>query len=166
MCKRKAANPEEADFLVKKWVDKLLSKASKILETYVSNDLEANKDSSFLTPPTQSSMSHRTEAAMSELLSRAISAVYTIGSIVLICPSVKINAVVPMLHKIITSGRSGSDSDKKPRPAVSIEETAPALYFQAWLAMGKICLADEKLAKRYIPLFVEVCFTCCITYEP
>lgn len=158
MCKQKAVNPEEADSLVKKWVDKLLSKASKILETYMSSDLEANKDTRFSTPPTQSSMSHRTGAGMSRLLSQAICAVYTIGSMVLIYPSAEKNSVVPMLHKIITSRRSGSGSDKEPRPAVSMKETAPALYFQAWLAIGKICLADEKLAKRYIPLFVEVRF--------
>nr|GEV66980.1 condensin-2 complex subunit D3 [Tanacetum cinerariifolium] len=34
-------------------------------------------------------------------------------------------------------------------------ETAPSLYIQAWLTTGKICLADDKLAKRYIPLFVQ-----------
>ncbi|GJX66493.1 condensin-2 complex subunit D3 [Tanacetum coccineum] len=33
--------------------------------------------------------------------------------------------------------------------------TAPSLYIQAWLTTGKICLADDKLAKRYIPLFVQ-----------
>lgn len=125
----------------------------------MSDDSEANKDSRFLTPPTQSSKSQKAGATMSRLSSQAISAVYTIGSIVFIYPSVKINAVVPMLHKIITSGHSGPNFDRKPRPAVSIKETAPGLYFQAWLAMGKICLADEKVAKRYIPLFVEVSYT-------
>ncbi|KAL1832552.1 hypothetical protein ACET3Z_002203 [Daucus carota] len=149
LCKQKAGSPEEADSLVRKWVVELLSNASEILETYMSNDLEANYDTTLLTPPTQSSESRRAGTTLSKLSSQAISAVYTIGSIVVIFPSVELKTVIPALHKIITSGRSG------PRLSGSTKDPAPRLYFQAWLAMGKICLADEKLAKRYIPLFVE-----------
>nr|GEV73953.1 condensin-2 complex subunit D3 [Tanacetum cinerariifolium] len=36
-----------------------------------------------------------------------------------------------------------------------VKKIAPPLYIQAWLINGKICLADDKLAKRYIPLFVQ-----------
>lgn len=163
LCKQKALNTEEADSLVMKWVYQLLSKASKILETYMSKDLEGNKDGRFFTPPTLSRKGKRATATMSRLLSQAITAVYTIGSLVIICPSADLKAIVPVLHRIITSGSSDPKFDKLLRPAISIKQTAPSLYIQAWLAMGKICLADGKLAKRYIPLFVEVWFVFSIT---
>ena len=46
-----ALNPEEADTLVMKWVDQLLSRASHILEKYYILEFsEANKGGSFFTP--------------------------------------------------------------------------------------------------------------------
>ncbi|XP_059648060.1 uncharacterized protein LOC132294275 [Cornus florida] len=156
LCKRKAMNPEEADGLVMKWVQQLLSKASQILEMYMSKELEANKDSSFLTPPRSGTRKgKRASTAMSKLLSRAITAVYTIGSLVIVCPSADLKATIPLLHTIITSESSDLKDNKLPGPAVSIKQMAPSLYIHAWLTMGKICLADGKLAKRYIPLFVR-----------
>ncbi|PSS01509.1 Condensin-2 complex subunit like [Actinidia chinensis var. chinensis] len=156
LCKRKASNPEEADGLVMRWVQQLLSKASQILEMYMSKDSEANKENSFLTPPVSGSKKgKRAAASMSRLLSQAIIAAYTIGSLVIVCPSSDLKAIVPVLHTIITSGSSDPKLNKLLGTAVSIKYTAPSLYIQAWLAMGKVCLADEKLAKRYIPLFVQ-----------
>ncbi|CAL5395681.1 unnamed protein product [Camellia sinensis] len=156
LCKRKALNPEEADGLVTKWVQQLLSKASQILEMYISKDSVANKDSTFFTPPRSGSKKgKRAESAMCRLLSQAITAVYTIGSLVIVCPRADLKAIIPVLHTIITSGSSDPKLTKLPGPAVSIKQTAPSLYIQAWLTMGKICLADGKLAKRYIPLFVQ-----------
>lgn len=153
LCKRKASSPEEADVLVKKWVKQVLSKASQILEKYISENSEANKNCSVFTPP----RSGKTKA-MIKSLSKAVTAVYTIGSVVIICPSPDTSTIVPLLHTIVTSG----NSDKKmkfPVPTISIMQTAPSLYIQAWLTLGKICLADGKLAKRYIPLFVQVCLS-------
>jgi hypothetical protein len=34
--------------------------------------------------------------------------------------------------------------------------TSPALAGHAWLCLGKICLVDEGLAKKVVPLFVQV----------
>ncbi|GFZ08999.1 binding protein [Actinidia rufa] len=156
LCKRKASNPEEADGLVMRWVQQLLSKATQILEMYMSKDSEANKENTFLTPPVSGSKKgKRAAASMSRLLSQAIIAAYTIGSLVIVCPSSDLKAIVPVLHTIITSGSSDPKLNKLLGTAVSIKYTAPSLYIQAWLAMGKVCLADEKLAKRYIPLFVQ-----------
>lgn len=89
------------------------------------------------------------------MLSQAIIATYTIGSLVIVCPLADLKAIIPVLHTIITSGSSGPKLNKLPHPVDSIKQTAPSLYIQAWLTMGKICLADGKLAKRYIPLFVQ-----------
>ncbi|KAL6953950.1 hypothetical protein U1Q18_042907 [Sarracenia purpurea var. burkii] len=157
LCKRKTSNPEEADGLVMKWVQQLLSEASKILEMYFSKCSEANKDSTFFTPPRSGRKnSKRATAAMCRLLSQAITATYTIGSLVIVCPSADLKAIIPILHAIITSGSSDPKLTKLPSLGVSVKQTSPSLYIQAWLTMGKICLADGKLAKRYIPLFVQV----------
>ncbi|GFZ21796.1 binding protein [Actinidia rufa] len=152
LCKRKASNPEEADGLVMKWVQQLLSKASQILEMYMSKYSEANKDNTFLTPPVSGSRKGRRAAAS---MSQAVIAAYTIGSLVIVCPSIDLKAIVPVLHTIITSGSSDPKLNKLPGTAVSIKHTDPSLYIQAWLTMGKVCLVDGKLAKRYIPLFVQ-----------
>ena len=157
LCKRKASQSTEADALILKWVNQLLSKASDILEKYISNHAEANKDVNFTTPPPKSgSRMGKKASARSKSLSRAITAAYTIGSLILICPSADMTAIVPLLHTIITSGNRDLKSNKLPIQTASLKETAPSLYIQAWLTMGKICLTDEKRAKSYIPLFVQV----------
>ncbi|XP_057956928.1 uncharacterized protein LOC131150308 isoform X1 [Malania oleifera] len=154
LCKRKA-NPEEADVLVMKWVYQLLPKASQVIEMFISKNSDANDESSFFTPPRSESRKSKKAMAVSRLLSQAVTACYTIGSLVIVCPSADLNAIIPVLHSIITSGNFNPKLKKFPVPAVSIKQTAPSLYIQAWLTMGKICLADGKLAKKYIPLFVQ-----------
>ncbi|KAM3755150.1 hypothetical protein ACB098_02G018800 [Castanea mollissima] len=145
----KASNPEEADSLVMRWVDQLLSKAYHILEKYVLEVSEAKQDGCFFTPPS------RKGKKAARLLSKAVTAVSTIGSLVIVCPSADVSAITPLLHTIITSGNSDPKLNKLPGPSVSLKQTAPPLYIQAWLTMGKICLVDGKLAKNYIPLFVQ-----------
>ena len=156
MCKRKALDADEAESLVIKWVQQLLSKASRILEKYITGDSETNKGDAFFTPPRSATRKGKRAAALSRLLSEAVTAVYSIGFLVIICPSADTTTIIPLLHTIITSGNSDPKLSKLPGPQVSLKHTAPSLYIQAWLTMGKICLADEELAKRYIPLFVQV----------
>ncbi|KAI7736421.1 hypothetical protein M8C21_016094 [Ambrosia artemisiifolia] len=148
LCKRKAKDPQEADSLVIKWVHQLLSKASKTIQAYMTKDSENNKNNSLFTPQSGTRKGNRSSTTMSKLLAQATTAVYTIGSLVLVCPSADLKTITPILHNIITSGVSDPKHKKSP-------ETAPSLYIQAWVAMGKICLADGKLAKQYIPLFVQ-----------
>ncbi|XP_038874592.1 condensin-2 complex subunit D3 isoform X2 [Benincasa hispida] len=156
LCKRKAVQSTEADALILKWVNQLLSKAFHILEKYISKHAEANKDVNFVTPPPKSgSRMGKKATARSKSLSRASTATYTIGSLILICPSADMTTIIPLLHTIITSGNRDPKSNKLPIQTASLKETAPSLYVQAWLTMGKICLADEKRAKSYIPLFVQ-----------
>ncbi|XP_050206637.1 uncharacterized protein LOC126656175 isoform X2 [Mercurialis annua] len=155
LCKRKAQNPEEADALVMKWAKQVLSKASEMLEKYVSGDLKANNRNSFFTPPRSQSSGKKSERSERKRGAAVVTATYTIGSLVTVCPSADISTIVPVLHTIITSGNADPKLSKLPGPTVSLKQTAPSLYIQAWLAMGKICLADGKLAKRYIPLFVQ-----------
>ncbi|KAJ6770989.1 CONDENSIN [Salix koriyanagi] len=155
LCKRKALDANEAESLVIKWVRQLLSKASRILEKCIEGDSKINKRDAFFTPPRSASRKGKRAAALSRLLSEAVTAVYSIGVLVIICPTADTSTIIPLLHTIITSGNSDPKLSKLPGPQVSLKQTAPSLYIQAWLTMGKICLADEELAKRYIPLFVQ-----------
>lgn len=157
LCKRKALNTDEADLLVTRWTDQLLSKASKVLDSYMSKISDATKENVFLTPHTGVSQpGSKTAACESKLLTQATIAMCTIGSLVIVCPSANFKSVVPVIHTIITSGISDSKSSKLPGSAAPVNDRAPSLFIQAWLTMGKICLADSKLAKRYLPLFVQL----------
>ncbi|KAK8671139.1 hypothetical protein V6N13_037744 [Hibiscus sabdariffa] len=155
LCKLKSSNPEEADQLVLRWGHQLLSKAYGILEKYISDNKEPNTSNSFFTPPRSGSRKRKRVATMSRLLSKAVTAVYTVGSLVVVCPTADVSSIVPLLYTVVTSGNSDPKLNKLPGPKVSLKQTAPSLYIQAWLTLGKICLADGKLAKSYIPLFVQ-----------
>lgn len=155
LCKRKASNETEAEALVLKWVHQVLSKASEIIETFISDNSEQNPETDFFTPPRSGTSKSRKSVKKRKSLSKAITAVYTIGSLVIVCSSADMSAVVPLLHTIVTSGNSGPKLNKLPGAATSLQQEAPSFYIHGWLAMGKLCLADGKLAKNYIPLFVQ-----------
>ncbi|TKY72597.1 Condensin-2 complex subunit D3 [Spatholobus suberectus] len=155
LCKRKASNLKEAEALVLKWVHQVLSRASEIIEKFISENSEQNTQGSFFTPPRSGTRKGSKSVAMSKSLSKAVTAIYTVGSLVIVSPSADMSNVVPLLHTIITSGSSGLKLNKLPGPATSLQQEAPSFYIQGWLAMGKLCLADGKLAKNYIPLFVQ-----------
>lgn len=157
LCVKKACTSKESDILVKKWVEQVLSKASKVTEKYIEG--VSSNNHSFATPATLGSRrSKRLDTAASKKLSKAVTAAYTIGSCVIIYPSADTTKIVPLLHTVITSGNSDSKlKNKLPQANVCLKQKAPPLYSQSWLTMAKICLADGKLAKRYIPLFAQVC---------
>ncbi|XP_020573844.1 condensin-2 complex subunit D3 [Phalaenopsis equestris] len=154
LCKQKALSPKEGDELIGKWVHQLLSGAQNILESYMSKLSETVKTDSFFTPQ-RDRRKRKDESASSKLLSQAITAAFTIGSLVLIYPSADLHGIVPLLHTMITSGKSVAETTKLVGVTVSVKERAPSLYIQSWVAMGKICLVDDKLATLYIPLFVQ-----------
>ncbi|CAL1413239.1 unnamed protein product [Linum trigynum] len=155
ICKRNALHPAEAETMVSKCVQEVLSEAVNILENYMDESSRTNNDNSLLTPPRSGIRKSKRAAAASRQLAETVNAVQTIGSLVLVYPSADMSDVIPLLYTIITSGNSDPKLSKLPGPVVPVKETAPSLYIQAWLTMGKICLADGKLAKNYIPLFVQ-----------
>uniref|UniRef100_A0A0D3HVH3 Condensin complex subunit 1 C-terminal domain-containing protein n=1 Tax=Oryza barthii TaxID=65489 RepID=A0A0D3HVH3_9ORYZ len=154
LCKRKAKTAKEGETLILKWVQQLICKAVNILDEYIKETSEAAKGPKFFTP-LSGKLKGRKDASAQKSMSRAVIAVFTIGSLILACPTANVQGVIPSLHTIITSGNS------QPRPknlaggTVSFKELAPSLYIQSWDTMAKICLVDDKLAKRYIPLFVQ-----------
>ncbi|XP_010932007.4 condensin-2 complex subunit CAP-D3 isoform X1 [Elaeis guineensis] len=154
LCKQKET-PEKGNDLVLHWVHQLLSKALKIIDGYVSAVSEAEKAKSFLTPPPQSGTRNRKELLAPKSMLQAVTAVFTVGSLILSCPSADLQGIVPLLHTIITSRNSEPRPKKLAGLTVSFEEISPSLYNQSWVTLGKICLVDDKLAKCYIPLFVQ-----------
>lgn len=155
LCKRKVVSSEEGNTLVQTWVQQLLSKAFKILDKYVTDISGAGKNSSFLTPQSGRNKGKK-KASTAKSMLQAVTAVFTVGSLILICPSADLRGITPLLHTIITSGSSEPKPKKLADFTVSVKEISPPLYIQSWVTMGKICLVDGKLAKRYIPLFVQV----------
>ncbi|CAH2078950.1 unnamed protein product [Thlaspi arvense] len=154
LCLKKACTSEESDGLVKKWVEQVLSKASKVTEKYIEG--VSSNNHSFATPVTLGSRRSKRLGSVSKKLSKVVTAVYTIGSCLIMYPSADTTKIVPLLHTVITSGNSDSKlKNKLPQANVCLKQKAPPLYSQSWLTMAKICLADGKLAKRYIPLFAQ-----------
>ncbi|PKA50508.1 hypothetical protein AXF42_Ash013723 [Apostasia shenzhenica] len=153
LCKLKAVSPEEGNDLIAKWVHQLLSGALGIVESYMSRVSETVNTDCFVTP--SGTREGNNEEASCKLLPQAITAIFTIGSLALIYPSAELHHIAALLHTIITSGKPGAKATKLKGLSISMKEIAPSLYIQAWVTMGKICLVDDKLAKRYIPLFVQ-----------
>ncbi|KAK1279933.1 hypothetical protein QJS04_geneDACA019731 [Acorus gramineus] len=154
LCTRKTVNKDEGETLILKWVHQLLSKALKIIDDFMLKISEANKIRSFLTPPgTRGTGKKDVGASQSPL--QALIAVFTIGSLILVSPSADLKGIIPLLHTIITSGNSESKTKKLSGMTVSVKQIAPSLYIQSWVTLGKICLVDGKIAKLYIPLFVQ-----------
>lgn len=84
----------------------------------------ADKENTLFTP-----FASRKESrtADSKLLAQAVVAIYTIGSLVIICPSASLKELLPTIHTIITSGKSDPKSSKQPLPAVPIKQFDPSL---------------------------------------
>lgn len=154
LCKRKADSSEEGNTLVQKWVQQLLAKALKVLDKYVMGISESNKTSSFVTPKSGKRKTKK-EIQASKLMLQAVTAAFTIGSLILICPSADVQGITPLLHTVITSANSEAKPKQLAEFTVSVKDASPSLYIQSWVTMGKFCLVDDRLAKRYIPLFVQ-----------
>ncbi|KAK3136723.1 hypothetical protein QOZ80_5BG0441450 [Eleusine coracana subsp. coracana] len=153
LCKRKAKTTKEGDALTLKWAQQLLHRAFNILEQYMKEASEAGSHS-FATP-LRGKCTGMKEASIPKSTSQAVVAVFTVGSLILACPNASVKNITPLLHTIITSGNSVPRPEKLVGGAISFKELAPSLYIQSWDTLAKICLVDDKLAKQYIPIFVQ-----------
>ncbi|XP_078175740.1 binding protein isoform X2 [Carex rostrata] len=155
LCKRKAKTTEEGNGLVLKWSQNLVSTATEALNFYLSEVSETKKQGDFATPQS-SSRTKGKKTKSPDTMSQAVVAVFTVGSVVIVCPTVNIQGIIPLLHTIITSGSNNEPILRKlSATSASFEVVAPSLYVQSWSTMAKICLVDDKIAKLYIPLFVQ-----------
>jgi len=165
LCKRQAATSEEGTHIIAVWVDQLLAKSEEILDEYISQFSNADKNDSFKTPQPTSKTRSRTKkkgksksSDFSSLSIQVVTAIFTVGALVLVCPTAKLGRLVTLLQAMVTSKGSSAGGEKHGRISLLPKQVAPAVYTQAWVTLGKICLADDKLAKSCIPLFVQVVY--------
>ncbi|KAL6599911.1 hypothetical protein ACP70R_045562 [Stipagrostis hirtigluma subsp. patula] len=154
LCKRKAKTVKEGNAAILNWSQKLISNAVDILDKYVKETSESAKGRNFITPLSGKPKGKKV-ASVSKSTSQAVIAVFTVGSLVLACPTASVQGITPLLHTIITSGNSETRQKRLVGGSVSFKELAPSLYIQSWDTLAKICLVDGKVAKRYIPIFVQ-----------
>ncbi|XP_078445415.1 binding protein [Wolffia australiana] len=157
LCKRKAVDDTEGETLVLKWVNQVASKGLEVVEKYIADVSRVKGDGDFQTPPTEKKKNRKKKEMMitSGSLSNAVAAVFTVGSMGLVCPSADFKGFIPRLHSMISSQNPDQRSKEFADCPASVKEIAPSLLIQSWVTLGKICLVDDKLAKRYIPLFVQ-----------
>ncbi|KAH9315030.1 hypothetical protein KI387_023657, partial [Taxus chinensis] len=162
LCKRQAVSEEEGNQIISAWVDQLLAKAEEIMDEYISQFSTADKTNSFKTPQpsskTRSRIKRKGKAISSDFVSlsiQVVTAIFTIGALVLVCPTAKLGRLVTLLQAMVTSKASSVEGTKHRGASVLPKQVAPAVYTQSWVTMGKICLADDKLAKSCIPLFLQ-----------
>lgn len=166
LCVRKAASEEEGDRLVSTWVEELLEQAGMIMNSYVSiyskSDLPQNGNS-FQTPKTRKkgagSCQERNKGGQStsnaaDPTCQIIPAIFTTGALVLVCPKIKIGSLAASVQALITSSNGGSRFSN-PEAAHVNEDITRGVHAQAWVTLGKMCLANHELAKRCIPLFLQ-----------
>lgn len=163
LCKRKAKTAKEGDTLILKWAQQLIRSAVDILEQYIKATSESAKGHSFVTPVSNKRKGKK-QATTSKSTSEAVIAVFTVGSLILACPTANVKDINPLLHTIVTSGNSESRPNNLIGGTISFKELDPSLYIHSWDTLAKICLVDDKVAKRYIPIFVQVCILC-LSYD-
>ncbi|KAH7445834.1 hypothetical protein KP509_01G026000 [Ceratopteris richardii] len=154
LCIQKAASADEGDRLVSTWVEELLEKAGTIVTSYVS---ACNNPDSCEIRSSGSGGGSQTQNERGPLISTAadcfnqiISAIFTIGALVLICPKLKFGNLATSLQALITTGTKPHHQDFG-----EDEDFACGVVAQAWVTLGKMCLANHELAKRCIPLFLQ-----------
>jgi hypothetical protein len=109
---------------------------------------------------------------------RAAAAVFAVGELALLRVS-KPPAGLTVLLQALTAPKllpgmaaaAAADMEEAPAPAAEREEApggeegaggaAPlevpvSLQGHAWISLGKVCLVDEPLAKKLVPLFIQV----------
>lgn len=179
LCKRKALTAEEGDQLVIHWAKELLGQAGNILQaslspsfpvtTPVDEVLQTPKPSNGSTSAgrlTRSRTKHSNKGGdgirgkQNDPCPQIVTVIFTIGALALTSPQVKASQVVTLLQTLLTRA-SGLVGHRKGRGAERImlkEKVTPEINVHVRVALGKLCLADDTLAKRCIPLFAQVSY--------
>ncbi|MCO5568222.1 hypothetical protein L7F22_021918 [Adiantum nelumboides] len=169
LCIQKAASADEGDRLVTTWVEELLEKAGRVVTSYLSvcTDSEPTDiDTSLHTSKPggnkkygaescqRLNKSGRSTSTAVKTSGQIIPAIFTVGALVLICPKLKLGNLATSLQALITSRKAGLKLYNQDGTFVS-EDLARGVVAQAWVTLGKMCLANHELAKRCIPLFLQ-----------
>lgn len=137
------------------WVKTLLKKAGDILQSFVSESScqkpeQGGKVNSFITPEVRS----KKKAQACSPSEQIATVVFTIGAMVIACPSERPGHIVTLLQALVAPDNAPSKQLGGDRSSF-VKGVAPEVCVQVWVTLGKLCLADSDLAKRCIPLFMQ-----------
>ncbi|OAE23585.1 hypothetical protein AXG93_4316s1160 [Marchantia polymorpha subsp. ruderalis] len=175
LCKRKVVAVEQGDQLVEVWVKQLLEESGNILESCIKSPssrgtAQEGAEDAFRTPVSQTremqgdkQTENRWNKDRGQVKGQVVSAtqletvVFTVGALALVCPRVKDARVVTLVQTLITTAKRviGRTRGGEAQRLLIREKVTPEVYVHLWVALGKLCLADDSLAKRCIPLFVQ-----------
>lgn len=178
LCKRKVVAVEQGDQLVEVWVKQLLEESGNILESCIKSPssrgtAQEGAEDAFRTPVSQTremqgdkQTENRWNKDRGQVKGQVVSAtqletvVFTVGALALVCPRVKDARVVTLVQTLITTAKRviGRTRGGEAQRLLIREKVTPEVYVHLWVALGKLCLADDSLAKRCIPLFVQVSY--------
>lgn len=88
--------------------------------------------------------------------SAAAAALFAAGQTALLCPAAVRGELVTLVQALVAGPEAapmGGDDASASSAPMSAQEAALAAH--AWAALSKLCLADERLAKRCVPLFAR-----------
>ncbi|KAI5075423.1 hypothetical protein GOP47_0009499 [Adiantum capillus-veneris] len=168
LCIHKANSADEGDRLVTIWVEELLEKAGLVVTSYLSACANSEPTEIHLSLRTSKSGGSKDGADSCErhinkgrststgvkTSNQIIPAIFTIGALVLISPKLNFGNLATSLQAIISSRKAGLKLYNQNESCVS-EDLARGVVAQAWVTLGKMCLANHELAKRCIPLFLQ-----------
>jgi len=107
----------------------------------------------FETPATGHIDSH--SAAFS---GQVVTAIFTVGALAVVCPTAKAGPLVTILQALVIPKKSLPGKENNGSEAEGVHflgKVSPEVCVQAWVALSKLCLADEDLAKRCLPFFFQ-----------
>jgi condensin-2 complex subunit D3 len=121
------------------WAAELVGKAGDLLGAYVLSKSASPRSDPLIPPPADPHAGGSSVPAPSERTVEA--ALFTVGALVAACSGPLPPRLVTLVQALVAAGPEGY---------------SPQVTAHAWVALGKLCLADERLAKRCMPLLVQV----------
>jgi condensin-2 complex subunit D3 len=183
LSKKKAVSMEQGQELVTVWVHQLLDKAGTLLQAYVSTcdspwiqhaGVSAEKPTPLMKSGQQSQASGesqskgkkgfetpatgRIDSHSAAFSGQVVTAIFTVGALAVVCPTAKAGPLVTILQALVIPKKSLSGKENNGSEAEGVHflgKVSPEVCVQAWVALSKLCLADEDLAKRCIPFFFQ-----------
>jgi condensin-2 complex subunit D3 len=122
------------------WASELVGKAGDLLGAYVLSKSASPRSDPSYPPPADPHAGGSSGPAPSERTVEA--ALFTVGALVQACSGPVPPRLVTLVQALVAAGPEG--------------RYPPQVTAHAWVALGKLCLADERLAKRCMPLLVQV----------
>ncbi|CAD6267586.1 unnamed protein product [Miscanthus lutarioriparius] len=148
LCKRKAKSANEGDALILKWAQQLICSAFDILDQYIKEASESARGHSFVTPMTGKRKGMKQTSASKSTL-RAVVAVFTVGSLILACPTADVKDITLCYTQFYMS-----------KITKSLRDTCEVVRRQTFILLSKLLQRDYVkwrgvLFLRFLPSLVD-----------